>query len=48
MTIERVVFLPGASGDAGFWAPVAQRLPRALDSADEVAPHVARHLGVGA
>lgn len=31
MTVERVVFLPGASGDASFWAPVAERLPRQLD-----------------
>ena len=31
MTVERVVFLPGASGDASFWAPVAERLPRRVD-----------------
>jgi pimeloyl-ACP methyl ester carboxylesterase len=31
MTVARVVFLPGASGDASFWAPVAERLPRQLD-----------------
>jgi pimeloyl-ACP methyl ester carboxylesterase len=31
VTIERVVFLPGASGDASFWAPVAERLPSRLD-----------------
>lgn len=31
MTVERVVFLPGAAGDARFWAPVADRLPDRLD-----------------
>jgi pimeloyl-ACP methyl ester carboxylesterase len=29
--VERVVFLPGASGDASFWAPVAERLPDHVD-----------------
>ena len=31
MTVERVVFLPGASGEASFWAPLAARLPPRLD-----------------
>jgi pimeloyl-ACP methyl ester carboxylesterase len=31
VTVERVVFLPGASGDASFWAPLAARLPPRLD-----------------
>ena len=31
MTVERVVFLPGASGDPGFWAPIAERLPQRFD-----------------
>jgi pimeloyl-ACP methyl ester carboxylesterase len=31
VTVERVVFLPGASGDASFWAPLAARLPPQLD-----------------
>lgn len=28
---DRVIFLPGASGDGSFWAPVASRLPYPLD-----------------
>ena len=28
----RVVFLPGAGGDPGFWTPVVQRLPSSLDT----------------
>ncbi|MGQ0550949.1 MAG: alpha/beta fold hydrolase [Armatimonadota bacterium] len=28
---DRVIFLPGASGDGRFWAPVAARLPYPLD-----------------
>jgi pimeloyl-ACP methyl ester carboxylesterase len=29
--VDRLVFLPGASGDASFWAPVAARLPSHID-----------------
>lgn len=28
---DRAIFLPGASGDSSFWAPVASRLPYPLD-----------------
>jgi poly(3-hydroxyoctanoate) depolymerase len=31
VSVERVIFLPGASGDASFWAPVAERLPDRFD-----------------
>lgn len=32
MTPTRVLFLPGAAGDAAFWAPVRDRLPQPLDA----------------